>query len=234
MRRTISLLVAIVLVAALVVGIWTIASHITSKKGVESEPPATETVVTEKEPEEKEKPPVEEKPLLVNAQNPLPDNYTLPPIQELFLVLPVRDDTIRVSEEIVEPLTALFQAASESGYDQIFVTSAFRTGEEQAMLYEEAPDKSFVMPSGSSEHETGLAVDIAIQDNYLDATGYSGAWVWLAENSWRYGFILRYPSDKVEITGISYEPWHFRYVGEKAARICYKKNLCLEEYCEAY
>jgi D-alanyl-D-alanine carboxypeptidase len=56
--------------------------------------------------------------------------------------------------------------------------------------------------------------------------------LWLADNSWRYGFILRYPSDKADITGISYEPWHFRYVGVEVARVCYERGWCLEEYLQ--
>ena len=53
---------------------------------------------------------------------------------------------------------------------------------------------------------------------------------WLAENSWKYGFILRYPKEKSDVTGIVYEPWHYRYVGKDSAREIYEQNICLEEY----
>ena len=83
-------------------------------------------------------------------------------------------------------------------------------------------EESVAIP-GTSEHQTGLAVDI---------TGTQKMYDWLAQNSWKYGFILRYPDDKIEITGIKYEPWHFRYVGKNLAKDIYESGLCLEEYLE--
>jgi D-alanyl-D-alanine carboxypeptidase len=87
---------------------------------------------------------------------------------------------------------------------------------------------------GTSEHQLGLSVDI------IDASLYSlerkqetlPAQRWLMENSWKYGFVLRYPEDKVDITGIIYEPWHYRYVGTEVARELYESGLTLEEYIE--
>ena len=84
-------------------------------------------------------------------------------------------------------------------------------------------EESVAVP-GTSEHQTGLAVDI---------TGTQKMYDWLEKNSWKYGFILRYPDDKIEITGIKYEPWHFRYVGKSLAKEIYESGLCLEEYLEA-
>ena len=77
---------------------------------------------------------------------------------------------------------------------------------------------------GTSEHHLGLAVDI---------TGTQGMYNWLAKHSWEYGFILRYPADKIHVTGIIYEPWHFRYVGKEMAKDIYQSGLTLEEYLEA-
>ena len=77
-------------------------------------------------------------------------------------------------------------------------------------------------PPGTSEHELGLAVDI-------NGASYD-LYIWLQQNSWRYGFIQRYPEDKTAITGISHEPWHYRYVGKEAAGEIYESGLCLEEY----
>ena len=85
---------------------------------------------------------------------------------------------------------------------------------------------------GTSEHELGLAVDLVDTDYpYLDeAQENTDTQKWLMENSWRYGFILRYPNDKSEITGIIYEPWHYRYVGKETAKAIYESGLCMEEF----
>ena len=82
---------------------------------------------------------------------------------------------------------------------------------------------------GSSEHQLGIAVDIN-----GDAVHSSGNEVynWLSTHAHEYGFVQRYPSDKSEITGINYEPWHYRYVGEEVAKEMYEKGVCLEEYLE--
>lgn len=87
---------------------------------------------------------------------------------------------------------------------------------------------------GRSEHQTGLSLDIvAVDYPVLDVTQERRKeQQWLMKNSWKYGFILRYPKDKTSITKIGYEPWHYRYVGRKAAREMKKKNLCLEEYID--
>jgi len=79
---------------------------------------------------------------------------------------------------------------------------------------------------GTSEHQLRLAVDIVDIENQEKTAVQK----WLMENSWRYGFILRYPNDKSDITGIVYEPWHYRYVGKEAAKEIYDLDVCLEEY----
>ena len=87
---------------------------------------------------------------------------------------------------------------------------------------------------GTSEHQLGLAVDIIDTDNWnLDESQESmPTQQWLMANSWRYGFILRYPTGTTDITGIIYEPWHYRYVGREAAREMTELDLCLEEYVD--
>ena len=89
---------------------------------------------------------------------------------------------------------------------------------------------------GTSEHQLGLAVDIVDMGyQQLDIEQENTpVQRWLIENSWKYGFVLRYPTEKSEITGIIYEPWHYRYVGKAAAKEMYRKNLCLEEYLAQY
>jgi LAS superfamily LD-carboxypeptidase LdcB len=165
-------------------------------------------------------------PLLVNRSHPLPDDYPIPQLAFLAGKTAVSDSDIMVAAEIEQPLVAMLADAQAFTAENICVNSGYRSREEQAMLYEEASDKSYVQPPGSSEHETGLAVDLLIPD---DASQQ-----WLTDNAWRYGFILRYPVEKESITGISYEPWHFRYVGLDIAAVCYQQNLCLEEYVDYY
>ena len=94
--------------------------------------------------------------------------------------------------------------------------------------------KAVAIP-GTSEHQLGLAVDIVdLRYQVLDAGQEDTATQqWLMQNSWKYGFILRYPNDKTAVTGIIYEPWHYRYVGRENAKAIYESGLCLEEYLQA-
>lgn len=87
---------------------------------------------------------------------------------------------------------------------------------------------------GTSEHQLGLAVDIVDKYNQVLDENQENTAVqkWLMENCWKYGFILRYPNDKSSITGIMYEPWHYRYVGDAAAKEIYQQGICLEEYLD--
>ena len=130
----------------------------------------------------------------------------------------------------------------------IRVNTSFRTlGDQERMVQskfdyyknmghsdEEAMDLAYAVAAkpGYSEHHTGLAVDI-VSDN-LEVSTNDELWAWLAEHCADYGFILRYPEGKTHITGITYEPWHFRYVGLKAAKIIMSEGLTLEEYLEIY
>ena len=88
---------------------------------------------------------------------------------------------------------------------------------------------------GTSEHNLGLAVDIVARDYQIldEKQAQTAEAQWLKENCWKYGFILRYPTDKTEETGIIFEPWHYRYVGEKAAKEIMDQGICLEEYLDA-
>lgn len=167
--------------------------------------------------------------ILVNRWNPLPEGYTV----QLVDV----PGGVQVDERIYQPLMEMLDAATEAGVGPI-VVSGYRTQEKQQSLYDEkineflgegysreqaiAQAQQWVSVPGTSEHQTGLAVDIngMIWDVYP----------WLAENSYKYGFILRYPEDKTEITGTQHERWHFRYVGLEAAAEMYDRGLCLEEY----
>lgn len=125
--------------------------------------------------------------------------------------------------------------AAEEGLD-IYIASGFRSYDYQAGLYQryvdkdgrEAADRYSARP-GHSEHQTGLAFDLNTIDDSFALTA-EGKWV--SRNCYKYGFIIRYPSDKEDVTGYKYEPWHIRYLGEETAQAVYDSGLCLEEYLE--
>ena len=199
-----------------------------------AEPPASTGAATTAAPE----PPADEswKLLLVNRDHPLPEGYTVE-LKELR-------NGHRVDERIYPELQQMFDDARAAGVYPL-INESYRTTQRQqeilesyianykaqGMSQEEAEEKagSLVAKPGTSEHELGLALDI-INEKGGDDTP---VWNWLRDNCWRYGFILRYPADKEAVTGISYEPWHFRYVGREAAREIMEQGLCLEEYLAA-
>jgi len=179
--------------------------------------------------------------LLVNKQHTIPEDYEF--------TLGTIKGSMRCDERIIEPLTQMFAGAKEDGVNLI-VCSPYRDMARQEYLFDRKV-KSFIRTGmsyvdaykkasitvtvpGASEHQIGLAVDI-ISDTYsaLDI-GFADtpAGQWLAEHSWEYGFILRYPLGKEEITGIQYEPWHFRYVGVEAAKQITEEGITLEEFVE--
>lgn len=144
-------------------------------------------------------------------------------------------------------LEAMLSEAYANGCSQtLTVTSAYRSYDYQQFLYdyrvsvysylgeEEARKKAatIVAIPGQSEHQTGLAADIHTLLSADEVFENTYEFQWLKENSWKFGFILRYPKDKTHITGIIYEPWHFRYVGRYHAFKIYESGLTLEEYCE--
>ncbi len=113
----------------------------------------------------------------------------------------------------------------------ILVRSAFRTSEEQAKLINKAGLSSdCVAPVGTSEHETGYALDIYVEGFLGGEINLSSAGRYVSSKGYECGFIIRYPYGKKSITGIRYEPWHIRYVGKPHAEIIYKNSLTLEEY----
>ncbi|MDK2868436.1 MAG: zinc D-Ala-D-Ala carboxypeptidase [Clostridiales bacterium] len=149
---------------------------------------------------------------------------------------------MQVSEIVKEPLGKMFQAAEKEGL-VLFLASAYRSYGYQEDLFHkkvctvgaEAANQ-YVAKPGQSEHQTGLAVDITCESEQYDlnetfATTKEGKW--LSKNAHHFGFILRYPADKVLLTGYNNEPWHFRYIGDnEIAAFIYEKQLCLEEYIE--
>ncbi len=179
--------------------------------------------------------------LLINKQHPVPDDYRF----ELGII----KGAMRCDTRIIDDLVAMLQGAKEDGVNLV-ICSPYRDMNRQTMLfgrkiaaymakgysYMEAYKTTAhaVTVPGASEHQIGLALDI-ICDTYAalnEGFGETAAGKWLKEHSAEYGFTLRYPKGKEYITGIEYEPWHFRYVGREAATVMKEKDLCLEEFVE--
>lgn len=152
-----------------------------------------------------------------------------------------------IDERIYEDLQDMMDDCRAEGFSPM-ICSSYRSMEKQSSLFnrqineyktigyekDEAEKEAakWVAIPGTSEHQLGLAVDIvASSDQVLnEMQENTPEQQWLINNSYKYGFVLRYPSDKSEITGIDYEPWHYRYVGKEAAFEMNEKGLCLEEY----
>ena len=179
--------------------------------------------------------------LLVNDWNPLPSGY------DRDVSFTTVSGGKQVDSRIIDAVNRMLNDASS--YD-LAVVSAYRPQEEQNTLYwrkvKQYTDKGYsdleaqkvggtiVKRPGFSEHNCGLAMDVGGSGDYtLEQTfANTPAYTWLMEHCADYGFILRFPEGKEDITGVIYEPWHYRYVGEEAARYIMDNNLCLEEYLE--
>lgn len=172
---------------------------------------------------------------LVNRENPLPDDFTVE-LENL-------DASRKFDKRAIEPLKQMICDMRDQGIKNIWAQSTYRSIEYQKGLYEKSINKylkqgksqeeaqkltdEYINRPGTSEHHLGLAVDFNNVDEGFENTK---AYKWLLENASDYGFILRYPKEKENITGIEYEPWHWRYVGPEHAKKMKEQNLCLEEY----
>ena len=172
--------------------------------------------------------------ILVNAWNEIPEDYNV--------TLTELSNGQKIDSRIYPYLQALFDAMREDGIYPI-VREGYRTAEEQQRILDdkvmafmrEGYSKSrakklaeaWVAIPGTSEHQLGIAVDINADK---EKSSNEEVYEWLAENAYKYGFILRYPQGKEDITGTAYEPWHYRYVGEEAAEEIFSRQICLEEY----
>lgn len=175
--------------------------------------------------------------ILVNSDHYIPKNYQI----ELYQL----SNGVYIDSRIYPDLQQMFDDARNEGIYPI-VGEGYRTHEEQQKMMDDKIDsfiiqgyskkeakklaKEWVAEPGTSEHELGIALDIN-----AEKSGSSSNWdvySWLAENAYKYGFILRYPQSKEYITGIDYEPWHYRYVGKESALEIYTQQITLEEYLE--
>lgn len=175
--------------------------------------------------------------LLVNTYNKMPDDYNV----QLESIDQYRSFDVRA----IQYLTKMMNDIRYAGISNIWIQSAYRKPEDQRTLFEnqvqayiyqgysekvarELTEKHINKP-WHSEHNLGLAVDF----NYVNIEfENTAAFQWLQENAQEYGFILRYAEEKEDITKVSYEPWHWRYVGKEHAKKMKSQNLCLEEYIE--
>ena len=160
---------------------------------------------------------------LVNADHPLSE--------EDVPVVAAVDDKNSVSTYAFYDLQRLFSEVKSKFGNDLLLTSTYRTREYQAWVYENNP---FAVPAGTSEHETGLAVDVKIEGYPQKRFINSNVGRWVAKNSYKFGFIIRYPMWGQKLTGVEYEPWHLRYVSEPHAEIIYRSKITLEEYSSLY
>lgn len=192
--------------------------------------------------------------ILVNKQNPIDEDF--PTDKDSLIEIPSKyrkEETIYFYTVALQALEGMMNDMFALGYTDTYVTSAYRNHAYQTMLfemyinnemkkgysYDEAlalANKYSARPE-HSEHRTGLCVDFTtrsiggVVDDIFETTEVSD---WLKENAWKYGFILRYPKDKVDITGYQYESWHYRFVGLERASIIHQTGLCYEEYLEYF
>lgn len=175
--------------------------------------------------------------VLVNSDNPLPENFE-PQLADI-------DKTRKFDSRAIEFLMQMLADMKSQGYKNIWPQSTYRSVEKQQEIFnkkvnyyinsgknkKEAERLTLqkINKPGTSEHNLGLAVDFNNVDYKFETLK---EYKWLTENAENYGFILRYPRDKKEITKVDCEPWHWRYVGEEHAKKMNELNMCLEEYVE--
>ncbi len=178
--------------------------------------------------------------ILINGSNPLPEDFTIPGLTAL-------DNGYQIDSRVYPALQTMLADARAAGYSPM-VCSAYRTWDKQSYLHqnrmgpylrkgysrEKASEAAafWVARPGTSEHQAGLAADIV--DSAYPVLNKSQerrpVQKWLMEHCAEYGFILRYPTTKSSLTGVGYEPWHYRYVGTEAAQEIMSRGICLEEY----
>lgn len=174
--------------------------------------------------------------VLVNKNNQLKSSYVPNDLESISLRFANADKYMK--KEAKENFEKLSYEASLLGY-RIVAVSAYRDYNYQQELfnyYVENKGLAYALDCsakpGHSEHQTGLAVDVEGSNQDYDNFEKTQEFTWMKENAHKYGFILRYPKGKENITGFKYEPWHYRYVGKDIAEYIYKNKLTLEEYIQ--
>lgn len=176
--------------------------------------------------------------ILVNKYYSLPDKYGPDDIEDMSNIYAYPGNKIR--KDVYEAFKEMSKAAKDNGIT-IIVNSSYRSYDEQKQIYDDYHDKNgeeyadkYAARPNFSEHQTGLALDIFSPGYGMKNFETSDAFKWLAENSYKYGFILRYPDGKQGITGYSYESWHYRYLGKELAEKVYNSGLTFDEYYAFY
>ncbi len=195
--------------------------------------------------------------VLVNAWNLLDESHVPDDLVEVTNTRKDGRNTQKLRLYAAKSLEALFTELFACGYDDlgptghpVSVTSAYRSYSYQSQLFNsyveremnnntsltraeaEAIVETYSARPGTSEHQTGLCIDMHNLGSAMKAFADEEAYEWLTENAWKFGFVLRFPDGKTDITGITYEPWHYRYVGRYHAYRMNELGLCLEEYIE--
>lgn len=180
---------------------------------------------------------------LISRTHPLPKGFVPPELINTSVAHGDSGTNMQVQKHIEPQLRALFAAAEDDNIE-LMLSSAYRSIDDQQKLYDqfvaeqgEAMAKQYVAVPGTSEHHTGLAVDMSSASPQCEADSDScslsqAAAVWLRQNAAKFGFIQRYPEGKQPITGVAFEPWHYRYVGVPLAREVANSNLTLDEVIE--
>lgn len=172
--------------------------------------------------------------LLINSKYPIlqesvrPDIVNLYKYNEMINGYGLLDTEIYLSKSIARTFSEMMNDTEKEGVNHFLISSGFRDFDEQSELYEEM-GADYALPAGYSEHNSGLALDVGSSSTTMDRAPEGK---WIKDNAWKYGFILRYPSDKTDVTGIQYEPWHIRYVGLPHSAIMKEMNFVLEEYLD--
>jgi LAS superfamily LD-carboxypeptidase LdcB len=241
---SIGAVVATVCVLAKFAGLFYLSHFVMARERGEITPPPSDIVrsATDSEPtqETTESAPDASVPsqtpdiLLVNANNPLPNEYQPENLVNLYKQknkpFQIMSSDIEVSESVFNAMVRMFTAAQNDGVGGFIITSGYRTYAEQREVFNTSTEGIAALP-GCSEHETGLAFDVGA----TNSSDFSSTpqFDWLIKHCAEYGFILRYPNGKEYVTGISYEPWHYRYVGVDAANKIMESGVTLEEYLGA-
>lgn len=177
--------------------------------------------------------------ILVNKFYQLEENYERSDLTSIPLQYAYADNS--ASQEVVDNYIAMHKAVKEELGITLMVNSSYRSYHDQEEIYKQFRAKgqeyadSFAARPGFSEHQTGLAIDITSTANpTANSFKESKEYAWLKENSYKYGFIHRFPEEKENITGYNTESWHFRYVGKEAAEKIKKENITFDEYYAYY
>ena len=242
-RRLVALLILIAIVVVIIASLVNLLKNIFNEKTgkqanqIKNNIQISNEITTPVVAQPKEKEITDWRVKLVNNDNILPEDFEV----ELANI----DDIRQFDARAIDELNKMMSEMRKDGITNVWVQSSYRSVAKQKELYEDSVKKymkqgksraeaeklteKLINKPGSSEHNLGLAVDFnKVENKFKNTQGYK----WLIKNAEKYGFILRYPEDKVSITGIDYEPWHWRYVGVEHAKEMNKFNMCLEEYIE--